>query len=204
MEAMNPTPAPKGDFALDLEKLYCIECGTPTPAFRKRFSIWVNNLGLHCVAVYRFARYARKVYLRNRAVGMPLMLLQALLIYFVRYHYHTDIFAADIGPGFYIGHVGSIYVGRCVIGSNLSLTHNVTIGFNNSEGLEGLPTVGSSVWIGTGSVVYGSISIGSGVTVNCGSILSKSIPDRCLVGGNPARVVQTNHENSKLFAGFAV
>ncbi len=192
-----------GDFRWDLEKFYQIECGTSTPSLGRKLNVWCNSLGLHCVAIFRFADFSRKIYRRNRFSGLPLMLAQAGLCSFIKHHYLTDIFAAEIGPGFYISHVGNIYVGACKIGSNLSLTHNVTLGTNNADGLEGLPTLGSSVWIGTGSVVYGKISVGNGVTVNCGSILSKSVPDNCLVGGNPARIIQTGHDNSKSFAGFA-
>ncbi|MEO6095363.1 MAG: serine acetyltransferase [Fibrobacteria bacterium] len=191
-----------GDFRWDLEKFYYIECGTPTPSLRRKLKVWVNSLGLHCVAIFRFAQFSRKLWRRNRLLGLPFMLAQTILAYWVKQHYLTDIFAAEIGPGFYISHVGNIYIGACIIGPNLSVTHNVTLGTNNAEGLVGLPNLGSSVWIGTGSVIYGKINIGSGVTVNCGSILSKSIPDNCLVGGNPARVIQMALDNSESFAGF--
>jgi serine O-acetyltransferase len=186
-------------FKADLQKYYRIECGTDRPPFRRKLKLWFTNFGLHCVAVYRLGRFSRACMARGNWLCLPLLLIYEVLAYLIRFFHHVDVFAASIGPGFYIGHVGTIYVGRCRIGENFSITHNVTLGVGSTGPVHGLPTVGNNVWVGTGSVLYGHITVGSGVTVNCGSVLSRSVPDRCLVGGNPARVILKNHDNAGLF-----
>ncbi|HWG32555.1 MAG TPA: hypothetical protein VN650_00210 [Gemmatimonadaceae bacterium] len=113
------------------------------------------------------------------------------------------MFAASIGPGFYIGHLGTIYVGRCEVGANFSLTHNVTLGVGGRGAVRGLPRIGDNVWLGTGTIVFGDIAIGDGVAVMSGSIVSFNIPRRSLVGGNPARVLLRGYDNSTLFGGFS-
>jgi serine O-acetyltransferase len=191
-------------FRMDLEKYYSVELGTTHPPLRKKAKMWLTHLGFHCVAVYRLGRFTHACRMRGNWLVLPLSLVYEVLCFFVKAFHHVDIYAASIGPGFYIGHVGTIYIGPCRIGANCSVTHNVTIGVGHAKGAQGLPTLGNDVWIGTGAIVFGKVKIGNGVTVNCGSVLSRSMPDRCLASGNPARIAMRNHDNAKMFAFFRV
>jgi serine O-acetyltransferase len=105
---------------------------------------------------------------------------------------------ADVGPGFFIGHAGMILIGPTVIGRNFSVTHNVTIGFGQSEAARGYPVIGDDVWVGTGSVISGAIRVGDGATIANGTMLSRSVPPRSLAAGNPGRVVLQGYDNSFL------
>lgn len=51
--------------------------------------------------------------------------------------------------------------------------------------------VGDDVWIGGSVIIIGPCKIGNGVTIGAGSVVTKDIPDRCVVVGNPAKVVKT-------------
>lgn len=51
-----------------------------------------------------------------------------------------------------------------------------------------------NVKICTGAVVIGDITVGDNVTIGAGSIVVKSIPDNCIVCGNPARIINRNGE----------
>lgn len=42
------------------------------------------------------------------------------------------------------------------------------------------------------AIVVGDIKIGNNVTIGAGTVLTKSVPDNCVVCGNPARVVKEN------------
>jgi acetyltransferase-like isoleucine patch superfamily enzyme len=50
--------------------------------------------------------------------------------------------------------------------------------------------IGSSSWLGAGSVVLPGASIGRHVAVAAGSVVRGTVPDRCVVAGVPARVVR--------------
>lgn len=189
-------------FQADLEKYYRVEFGNTRPTFRQRLKLWMTNLGLHCIAVYRLGQSLQEIRMAGSRLVLAAYIPYELACFLIRAMYHVDIFAASIGPGFYIGHVGTIYIGRCSIGANCSVTHNVTIGQGFCGDSYGLPTLGDDVWIGAGATLYGKIRIGNGVTINCGSILSRSLPDKCLAGGNPARVLLLNHENQILFRNW--
>lgn len=57
----------------------------------------------------------------------------------------------------------------------------------------------SNCSIGAGSIILGGVSIGEFALVGAGSIVTKSVPDRALVIGNPARIVSwLNEDGTKM------
>jgi len=188
-------------FREDIQKYYRIGFGSKKPPLFSKIRLWISHFGFHCVAVYRLGSFASQVYARNKIVGLPVKVIHFILDYFVRAVYHVAI-DADIGPGFYVGHIGNIYIGPTKIGANFSVTHNVTIGVGHIRGKEAIPTIGNNVWIGTGSVISGACKVGDNVTIASGSILTRDLPDGCLAAGNPARIVLINYNNTHLL-GFA-
>ena len=49
--------------------------------------------------------------------------------------------------------------------------------------------VGNNVYMGNGTMVMPGVTIGDNVIVAAGSVITKSVPDGGVVGGNPARVI---------------
>jgi serine O-acetyltransferase len=189
---------PQGAFARDLEKYYLIEFDTQKPKCLQKLALWMNHFGLHCVATYRFGQWAMRFHRRHYLLGLLPRLLHTMLNLGIRVFHHVELNVTGIGPGLYIGHACGIYVGASSIGDNFSITHNVTIGMGHCDGKEGKPHIGNNVWIGTGAVVAGAIRVGDNVTITPGTFLSRSIPDFCLAGGNPGRVLANNYNNQKL------
>lgn len=58
----------------------------------------------------------------------------------------------------------------------------------------GKVTIGDNVFIGAESVVLPGVTIGNNVIVGANSTVTKSIPDRMVVAGNPARIICTLDE----------
>ena len=50
--------------------------------------------------------------------------------------------------------------------------------------------IGRNVWIATGAIVLGGVTIGDNAVVAAGSVVTKDAPANCLVAGNPARVLR--------------
>lgn len=46
-------------------------------------------------------------------------------------------------------------------------------------------------WIGAGSTILPGVTVGENSVVGAASVVTKDIPDNCIVVGNPARVVKT-------------
>ena len=52
-------------------------------------------------------------------------------------------------------------------------------------------TIGDDVWIGGGAIICPGVTIGNGVVIAAGAVVTKDVPDRVVVGGNPAKVIKT-------------
>lgn len=57
--------------------------------------------------------------------------------------------------------------------------------------LAGSITVEREALIGTGAIVLPSVHIGAGAVVGAGSVVKRDVPARCVVLGNPARIVRS-------------
>lgn len=50
--------------------------------------------------------------------------------------------------------------------------------------------IGPDVWIGHAAIVMPGVSVGTGVIIGSGSVVTKDVPDYTIVAGNPARVIR--------------
>lgn len=49
--------------------------------------------------------------------------------------------------------------------------------------------IGNNVSFGVGSKVIGEVNIGSNVIIGANAVVTKDVPDNCIVAGIPARVI---------------
>jgi tetrahydrodipicolinate N-acetyltransferase len=89
------------------------------------------------------------------------------------------------------------------IGSGCSISWYTNILDTNVHGLiiDGVPRARSApviiednVWIGTGVTVLPGVTIRSGAVVGAGSVVTKDVPAKALVAGNPAKVLKADVE----------
>jgi serine O-acetyltransferase len=100
----------------------------------------------------------------------------------------------DIGGGLYIPRFGGIILSHGPIGAHVTIEHCVTVGSSTKGGERGYPTIGDRVHIGAQSIIVGKITIGEDAVISPGSFVTRSVPPRAVVAGNPAKVV--SHEGS--------
>jgi acetyltransferase-like isoleucine patch superfamily enzyme len=54
----------------------------------------------------------------------------------------------------------------------------------------GQMAIGDDVWIAEGATLLGGISVGEGAVIGAHAVVTKDVPPRTVVAGNPARVVK--------------
>lgn len=58
--------------------------------------------------------------------------------------------------------------------------------------------IGAGTWVGFRAQILGKVDIGKHCVIAAGSVVTKDIPDYCVVGGNPARILKRyNFETQK-------
>lgn len=55
----------------------------------------------------------------------------------------------------------------------------------------------NSVWIGVNSIILKGVTLGEGVVVGAGSVVTKDVPAWTIVAGNPARIIREIPENER-------
>lgn len=55
----------------------------------------------------------------------------------------------------------------------------------------------NGVWVGQGSYILPGVIIGKNSIVGAGSVVTKSVPDNCMVAGNPAKIIKKYNEFTK-------
>lgn len=106
------------------------------------------------------------------------------------------IYPNTIGPGLRVYHVGDfIHVGPNVkIGKNCTILPGVVFG-NKFEKSDKRPVlVGDNCYFGLGVRILGNLTIGNNVIIGANSVVTKDIPDNCIVGGIPAKIIKYKNE----------
>lgn len=152
------------------------------PAARSVAHPFLHYKGFHALQSYRVAhwlwnggRQPLALYLQNR----------------ISEAFDVDIHpAARIGKGILIDHGTSVVIGEtAVVGDDVSLLHEVTLGGTGKESGDRHPKVGDGVLIGAGAKILGNVRIGSYSKVAAGSVVLAEVPPNSTVAGIPARVV---------------
>lgn len=152
------------------------------PAARSLAQPFLHFKGFHALQSYRVAnwlwnqkRQSLALYLQNR----------------ISEAFDVDIHpAARIGKGILIDHGTSVVIGEtAVVGDDVSMLHEVTLGGTGKESGDRHPKVGNGVLIGAGAKILGNIRIGEGSKIAAGSVVLNDVPPHSTVAGIPARVV---------------
>ena len=147
---------------------------TKDPAARNRLEVFLTYPGVHAVWGFRFASF---LWRRN------LKLLARIYSNLIRTSTGIEIHpAATIGRRFFIDHGMGVVIGAtCVIGDDVMMYHDVTLGARTFVTGKRHPTVESNVVIGAGARLIGDITVGQGARIGANVVITRDVPAKSML-----------------------
>ena len=144
------------------------------PAARNRLEIVLTYPGVHAVWGYRIAHFLWRIKLK---------LLARIYSNWIRAVTGIEIHpAAKIGRRFFIDHGMGVVIGATtVVGDDVMIYHDVTLGARGISSGKRHPTIGNNVVIGAGARVLGDIKVGDGVKISANMVVTKEVPAKTMV-----------------------
>lgn len=139
--------------------------------------------GLHALVAYRLAHRLQK---------WKIPTIPRIISYLTRIVTGIEIHpSATIGRRFFIDHGEGVVIGATtIIGDDVLIYQQVTLGGTGKEQGKRHPTLGNGVIVGAGAKVLGNIIIEDNVRIGAGSVVTEDVPEYSTVVGVPGRIVQ--------------
>ena len=156
------------------------------PAARSVLEV-LTYQGLHALWLHRIAH---GLWRRN------LKLLARIVSQFSRFLTHIEIHpGAQIGRRLFIDHGDGVVIGETtIIGDDVLLYHQVTLGGTSLHKYKRHPTLGNNVLVGMGAAILGAVTIADNCKIGANAVVNKDIPPNCTVVGIPGRIVRRDGE----------
>lgn len=162
------------------------------PAARSRLEILLTYPGVHAMAMYRIT---------HALWGLKLKLPARLLAYLARIVTGVEIHpGATIGRRLFIDHGFGVVIGEtAMIGDDVTIYHDVTLGGTSlAKGIRH-PQLGNNVIIGAGAQLLGPIRVGDHARIGSNAVVIGDVPPGITVVGVPARPVE-EHRSAQVAA----
>lgn len=161
----------------------------------RKMSFWKRFTYSETYMLYRFFKNLRHLeyYHNNKSKGINKLFY---LYYYLKYRRlslkrNIGVPVNVLGPGFRYLHPGFLRISASVsIGKHATILPNVLIGSRTLERKRYKIEIGDHCYIGTGVTILGPVKIGNNVSIGANSLVLKDVPDNCVIGGNPARILK--------------
>jgi serine O-acetyltransferase len=138
------------------------------PAARNRIEVALAYPGVHAVWGHRVSHF-----LWNRGLKLIARIHSNMVRSITGIEIHP---AAKIGRRFFIDHGMGVVIGATsIIGDDVMLYHDVTLGARGIEQGKRHPTIGNDVVIGAGARVLGNVTIGAGSRISANAVITKDL-----------------------------
>ncbi|QEN06970.1 acyltransferase [Oceanispirochaeta crateris] len=104
---------------------------------------------------------------------------------------------SSIGPMGYIGCSGRIIIGKnvmfgpkCSLFAENHIFSDTKVNIKNQGVRQKGITIGDDCWIGSHVIILDGVTIGKGVVIGAGSIVTHDVPNRAVAMGSPAKVIR--------------
>ncbi len=161
------------------------------PALHSTFELFFNYPGLWALLFHRIAHS-----LYNLGLRFLPRFISAIGLFLTVIDIHP---AAKIGRRVFIDHGVGVVIGETtIIGDDVIIYQQVTLGGVSTSKGKRHPTLENNVVIGAGAKILGNITIGENSKVGANSVVVKNVPPNCTAVGIPARVLKRGYDKSPL------
>ena len=152
------------------------------PAARNRLEVALTYPGVHAIWGHRISHFLWRINLKLIARIHSNLLRSATGI-----EIHP---AAKIGRRFFIDHGMGVVIGAtAVVGDDVMIYHDVTLGARGIGSGKRHPTIGNNVVIGAGARVLGDIKVGEGAKISANMVVTKDVPAKTSVDSSEFFVI---------------
>jgi serine O-acetyltransferase len=161
------------------------------PALHSTFELFFNYPGLWAMFFYRISHS-----LYNLGLRFLPRFISAIGLFLTTIDIHP---AAKLGRRVFIDHGVGVVIGETVIiGDDVLIYQQVTLGGVSISKGKRHPTLENNVVIGAGAKVLGNITIGENSKVGANSFVNKDVPENSTAVGIPARVLKRGYDKTPL------
>lgn len=152
------------------------------PAAQSRLETFLTSPGLHAVWSHRLAHRLWE----RPAYRLPARVLSNVTRTLTGVEIHPG---ATIGRRFFIDHGMGVVIGEtAIVGDDVMLYHDVTLGGRSLAKVKRHPTVGDRVTIGSGARVLGDVNLGEDSQIGANSVVTRDVPAGAVAVGIPAQI----------------
>jgi serine O-acetyltransferase len=143
--------------------------------------------GFWALFVHRFGNWRMG---QPKIIRAPSTMLYWILFKVVEWMAGISLwYPVELGRRVRIWHHSGIILSARIIGDDVQLRQNTTMGIRRIDQPWELPIIEAGVDIGAGSVIVGAIVVGHGARIGANAVVNKDVPPGALAIGNPARIL---------------
>ncbi|OON99348.1 MAG: serine O-acetyltransferase [Epulopiscium sp. Nele67-Bin004] len=157
------------------------------PAATSTLLIILTYPGVHAIFLHRIANklWKEKFYFLARVVSQVSRFMTGIEI-------HPG---AAIGKRLFIDHGMGVVIGEtAVIGDDVTIFHQVTLGGTGKHVGKRHPTLENNVLVSAGAKVIGDITIGENSRIGSNAVILGDVPKNATAVGCPAHIVKLNNK----------
>ena len=159
------------------------------PAAKSKISLILTYPGVKAIFFHRIANF-----FAIAKFDLVARIISQISRFFTGIEIHPK---AKIGKNLFIDHGMGVVIGETSeISDNVTIYHNVTLGgtspsinTNEQRNSKRHPTLEENVVVGSGAQILGPVVIGKNSLIGANAVVTKDVPEKSIMAGNPAKKI---------------
>ena len=159
------------------------------PAAKSKISLILTYPGVKAIFFHRIANF-----FAIAKFDLVARIISQISRFFTGIEIHPK---AKIGKNLFIDHGMGVVIGETSeISDNVTIYHNVTLGgtspsinTNEQRNSKRHPTLEENVVVGSGAQILGPVVIGRNSLIGANAVVTKDVPEKSIMAGNPAKKI---------------